>query len=496
MNFGFNFDTDYDQSTSKHIPLENFDLNLTDDGDDFTKDELKRLLGRLEADLQTKEDVIEKLKAERNKVLLHDAKYGKLCVHDPMLALKRDSSITEEMLDERQLGQLYESQLLQLENLIAFQRKTQNKAKLLLSSAEKRHFKALRELELEKERKSRYAEQGDDVLALLEKERNKLTKQLEYQMSQFAVCQEERHAMERRLEAEKEKHKTMVLFLINERKQLLMKLHEMKLKSENQPTAPAAQDVLVDELKKEVAFLRQERDILLSNKKQFQAENLSLKEIIKGQEGDLASLRRNMLSNTKLTLDKVPTTTLPHLSDERSLVMANRLAGTNSAASSSNQARTRLATSTSFPSERSRLPRAPFSPSRTPTGSARTPSSPTKKVPAMGIGTIRHRVPPPSSLETGLEQLDAALQAMTMEGANVAPSSPTKRSSSLPRGTSEPRPPPSISSYPSSTEPRPARPQMGSRIVPPTKPELPSRKTTPSSIKNGLSSLSRNFTGK
>ena len=48
----------------------------------------------------------------------------------------------------------------------------------MLAAAERRHYKALRELELEKERKSRYAAQGDDVLALLEKEREKLTQQV------------------------------------------------------------------------------------------------------------------------------------------------------------------------------------------------------------------------------------------------------------------------------------------------------------------------------
>ena len=48
----------------------------------------------------------------------------------------------------------------------------------ILSATERRHAKSLRELELEKERKSAYAAQGDDVVAFLEKEREKLQQQV------------------------------------------------------------------------------------------------------------------------------------------------------------------------------------------------------------------------------------------------------------------------------------------------------------------------------
>ncbi|EPB77251.1 hypothetical protein ANCCEY_03622 [Ancylostoma ceylanicum] len=185
-----------------------------------------------------------------------------------MYALRRDSSVTEEELDEYQIGQLYESQLVQLEKLIAVQRRSHLRAKNLLAAAEKRHFKALRELELEKERKSRYAAQGDDVLALLEKEREKLTQQLEIQINEVAESKAETERIERKLEAEKERHKTMVLFLINERKQMLVKMHELRVKSEAHASnmSPADQ-ALLEELKKEVTFLRQERDSLKSANK-------------------------------------------------------------------------------------------------------------------------------------------------------------------------------------------------------------------------------------
>uniref|UniRef100_A0A0K0CWP6 CortBP2 domain-containing protein n=1 Tax=Angiostrongylus cantonensis TaxID=6313 RepID=A0A0K0CWP6_ANGCA len=359
---------------------------------------------------------------ERAKFLLYDAKYGKLCGNDPMCALRRDSTMTEEDLDEYEIGQLYGSQLVQLEKLIAVQRRSHLRAKSLLAAAEKRHLKALKELELEKERKSRYAAQGDDVLALLEKEREKLTQQLEIQINDIAESKAETERVERKLEMERERHKAMVLFLINERKQMLVKMHELRVKSESYIAMTSGEQALLEELKKEIAFLREERDSLKNMNKSLKAENLSLKEVVKGQEADLLMLRKNLMSSTKLGFDNQGA--IPHLAEERSLVVANRMAtSTVSPVSSSSgpmmssgtlSPRTRLATSSSFPTEKSRLPRAPSSPARG-LSSPRLPCSPIKKTPAMGVGTAR-RAPPPRYAEPELQELEAAIESMANHG--------------------------------------------------------------------------------
>ncbi|VDM71800.1 unnamed protein product [Strongylus vulgaris] len=57
--------------------------------------------------------------------------------------------------------------------------------------------------------------------------------QLEIQINEVAESKAETERIERKLEAEKERHKTMVLFLINERKQMLLKMHELRVKSES-----------------------------------------------------------------------------------------------------------------------------------------------------------------------------------------------------------------------------------------------------------------------
>ncbi|KAK6749919.1 hypothetical protein RB195_002121 [Necator americanus] len=503
MNLGFNFDGEYNQATSKHL-LAHQNADVVPDPDDFTREELLKLLSYFEGELQARDEVVTRLRNERTKFLLYGAKYGKLGGNDPMCALRRDSSMTEEELDEYQIGQLYESQLVQLERLIAVQRRSHLRAKNLLVAAEKRHFKALRELELEKERKSRYAAQGDDVLALLEKEREKLTQQLEIQINEVAESKAETERIERKLEAEKERHKTMVLFLINERKQMLVKMHELRVKSESYASNMSPGDqALLEELKKEVAFLRQERDSLKSANKSLKAENLSLKEVVKGQEADLLILRKNLISSTKLTFDK-PGTHLPHLADERSLVVANRMAASVGSSNSGSDvgpvmsagtlsSRTRLATSSSFPAEKSRLPRGPSSPARG-VPSPRMPSSPTKKTPAMGLGTTR-RPQPPRYTEPELQELEAAIESMT--ASNAAPTSPTKRSNSLPRGgggeAKKIDPPPVYRTEPA---PRiPPQPQMGaaSRLVPPARPDNTYRKPATATKRNGFSALTKAF---
>ncbi|CAD6190752.1 unnamed protein product [Caenorhabditis auriculariae] len=148
------FDDSFDptfQSTSKKINMysaserdkrldETSYDNYPDDhhvAQDFSKEELVRLIVLMEGELEGREQVIDHLKKERTKILLAEAKYGKLSVNDPFSALRRDSAVTEEYFDEQQIGQMYESQVAQLDRLIATQRKLQNKSKLLLSATEK-----------------------------------------------------------------------------------------------------------------------------------------------------------------------------------------------------------------------------------------------------------------------------------------------------------------------------------------------------------------------
>ncbi|CAD6190751.1 unnamed protein product [Caenorhabditis auriculariae] len=300
-----------------------------------------------------------------------------------------------------------------------------------------------------------YADQGDDVLALLEKERNKLTQQVEYHIEEAKKRQGERDAAENKLAAEKKRHEAIVLYLIQERKHMLLKIHELRCKTENaQPSASTVADrELIEELKKEVTFLRGERESLKNTQKMLKSENLNLKEVVKGQEADLLLLRKNLISTAKITMEKP--VTLPQLADDRALVVANR--GVTSGRLSSSTT-SRLSTSSSFPMEKSRLPRAPITsvsttnsstiPRHSSIVSPRTIGSPTKKTPIMGVSSARrpqsaqqHLPAPTPPNEPEFDELEAAIQSMNVTATSSTSSSSTtstttttvKRSSSLPR---------------------------------------------------------------
>lgn len=499
MNF------DYDQATSKQLtcpsPYDNRPANIPQEQEDLklTKEDLIKLVSYLECELDAKENSIRRLKEERANNLLHEAKYGRITAGDPFTALRRDSDITDERLDEDAIGELYVSQLVQLEKMCNVHKKTAKKAQVTMANMEKRHDRIIREVELDRERKSAYAAQGDDVVAFLEREREKLQQQVEYQINEVAIAKKEAEKLERCLEQEKDRHKTMILFLINERKQMLVKMHELRVKGELAPASalPPMDAGLLEELKKELVFLRKERDQLKSMNKSMKAENLSLKEVVKGQEADLLLLRRNMLSANKIPIEKHNTVV------EGSLVVANRMA----AATQPQRSTTRLSNSSSFPSEKSRLPRAPSSPARAPSNqsrsllSPRVPLSPTKKTPAMGIGmgTVRQRPSASSSTpkynpEPELQQLEEAIQGLEQQANGVGMlSSPTKRSNSLTRGKSEPtKMEPSMTGGVYRTEPgKGLTPTAGLR--PPTKVEKPVERKLSGTLKK--SSLLKAFGG-
>ncbi|RTG91330.1 uncharacterized protein DC041_0001174, partial [Schistosoma bovis] len=117
-------------------------------------------------------------------------------LRDPFQALRRDSLCSPLCDNESALKPLYDSQLLQLENLISSQRYAQNKMRDQLVLMEKRYVKAshiftsviilqvCEELEEERRKHERDAAQGDDVLVMLEKERERLKSEVDYEKLQ------------------------------------------------------------------------------------------------------------------------------------------------------------------------------------------------------------------------------------------------------------------------------------------------------------------------
>merc|ERR1711974_254060 len=86
--------------------------------------------------------------------------------------------------DESAIKSMYDNQLAQLENLIATQRKAQLKMREQLGNSEKRFHKVCTELEEEKQKHAQDTAQGDDVTYMLEKERERLKAEIDFEKNQ------------------------------------------------------------------------------------------------------------------------------------------------------------------------------------------------------------------------------------------------------------------------------------------------------------------------
>ena len=87
------------------------------------------------------------LQTEKAKQLLYQAKYGRFGLGDPFHALQRDSEgLKDTSFNESAVKTMYDNQLMQLENLIATQRKAQHRMREQLASVEKRYHKVNRNI--------------------------------------------------------------------------------------------------------------------------------------------------------------------------------------------------------------------------------------------------------------------------------------------------------------------------------------------------------------
>ncbi|XP_025106419.1 CTTNBP2 N-terminal-like protein isoform X2 [Pomacea canaliculata] len=195
---------------------------------DWSKNDLLRLLSYFEGELQARDIVIAALKAEKAKQLLYQAKYGRFGLGDPFMALQRDAVGTKDSnFDEAAVKAMYDNQLAQLENLIATQRKAQLKMREQLTNAEKRYHKVCSELEEEKRKHAQDTAQGDDVTYMLEKERERLRQEIDFEKSSSKKMEKDLRRTLAALEEERAsaaRHKQVALLLLKERKQILQRI--------------------------------------------------------------------------------------------------------------------------------------------------------------------------------------------------------------------------------------------------------------------------------
>ncbi|KAM9410218.1 CTTNBP2 N-terminal-like protein isoform 2-T3 [Pholidichthys leucotaenia] len=181
----------------------------------LTKPELLMLFSILEGELEARDLVIEALKAQRKQLFIQE-RYGRYNLSDPFQALQRDSEAVGGQKKEPGCSASTSNPLVVLKLVVSHCRKMQEKMLAQLAAAESRHRRVIADLEEEKRRHAEDAAEGDDVTYILEKERERLQQQLEFERSQVRRLEKEQRRITDQLEEERAQHKQLSCALAKE----------------------------------------------------------------------------------------------------------------------------------------------------------------------------------------------------------------------------------------------------------------------------------------
>lgn len=165
----------------------------------LSHEELVHMVAGLQADVEARDILIATLRCEQNYFLVDGArrhryfmdKAFEINLDDPILALQRDFFLLQSSTDPSDgcnssvnAAQCCEFKVASLEELLDVQRRAHAFYREQLQSAEQRYAALCSSFEEERKRLERDAAQGDDVVAMLEKEREKLQIELENERNQ------------------------------------------------------------------------------------------------------------------------------------------------------------------------------------------------------------------------------------------------------------------------------------------------------------------------
>ncbi|RVE73084.1 hypothetical protein OJAV_G00045720 [Oryzias javanicus] len=181
--------------------------------ENLSKPELLKLFSILEGELEARDLVIEALKAQCKHMFIHEH-YGKYNLSDPFHALQRDG----ELMGGQNKGcsSPTSNPLVVLKMVVSHCRKMQEKMLAQLAAAESRHRRVIADLEEEKRRHAEDTAEGDDVTYILEKDRERLQQQLEFERSQVRRLEKEQWRVTEQLEEERAQHKHLSCALAKE----------------------------------------------------------------------------------------------------------------------------------------------------------------------------------------------------------------------------------------------------------------------------------------
>lgn len=212
---------------------------------DFTKPELLKLLCYMEGELQARDVVIAVLKSEKVKNLVNVAAYGapqieKVKPNDPQAALFRDCLAQSGNIASRHMSaiavnvehearELCEQQLLVLSQRVDTQRQTHAKIINLLKFTRDKHLKLMEEMESEKKR-NQIAEMPPGTSTA---ERSIMQEKLTDAEVTRDQLRNEVKKIKEALDAERQEHKEIVIYLMEERKKMNMVRNEERKRSED-----------------------------------------------------------------------------------------------------------------------------------------------------------------------------------------------------------------------------------------------------------------------
>ncbi|XP_070702431.1 CTTNBP2 N-terminal-like protein [Pempheris klunzingeri] len=181
----------------------------------LTKPELLMLFSILEGELEARDLVIDALKAQRKELFIQE-RYGRYNLSDPFLALQRDSEAVGGQNKDPGCSSPTSNPLVVLKLVVSHCRRMQEKMLAQLAAAESRHRRVIADLEEEKRRHAEDTAEGDDVTYILEKERERLQQQLDFERSQVRRLEKEQRRITDQLEDERAQHKQLSCALAKE----------------------------------------------------------------------------------------------------------------------------------------------------------------------------------------------------------------------------------------------------------------------------------------
>ncbi|KAM9859516.1 CTTNBP2 N-terminal-like protein [Aulostomus maculatus] len=181
----------------------------------LTKPELLMLFSILEGELEARDLVIDALKAQRKELFIQE-RYGRYNLSDPFLALQRDREAMGGQNKDPECSSSTSNPLVVLKLVVSHCRRMQEKMLAQLAAAESRHRRVIADLEEEKRKHAEDTAEGDDVTYILEKERERLQQQLEFERSQVRRLEKEQRRITDQLEEERAQHKQLSCALAKE----------------------------------------------------------------------------------------------------------------------------------------------------------------------------------------------------------------------------------------------------------------------------------------